>query len=122
MKIQNIIRMQAMVIGIGVAMMLATAAHAQEIDNTVWNDGPNVAPFAQPAPAANNDLNLTAAVTPEANSAAVTTDANATNEAGVSQWSPVGGWLIGSLLVCIGLVQLREFAKANRSNGNIAQV
>ena len=48
MKIQNILRAQVAVIGFAAAFLLAGGARAQEIDNTVWEDSPNVEQFPQP--------------------------------------------------------------------------
>jgi hypothetical protein len=50
MKLRNILRMQAMLVAFAAVMLMGTSAAAQEIENTVWADGPNVVPFAQPAP------------------------------------------------------------------------
>ena len=54
MKIQNIIRMQAVVVGFAGALLLASVAPAQEIVNQEWAERPGAtAPFqAEPAQAA----------------------------------------------------------------------
>jgi hypothetical protein len=48
MKFQNILRMQAIVIGIGAVLFLASPTPGQEIVNTEFSDGPYVATFQQP--------------------------------------------------------------------------
>lgn len=48
MKFRTILRMQAIIIGIGAVLFLASEAPAQEIVNTEFSDGPYVATFQQP--------------------------------------------------------------------------
>src|SRR5258706_2521186 len=71
MKIQNILRAQAVMIGFAAMLLLASSAPAQEITNTEWPDGNNVSAPAQAKPAA-NDLKVAAAD----NRSAADTDAN----------------------------------------------
>ncbi len=53
--------MHTVMIGVVAAMFLASSAPAQEIENTRWDEGSNVAPVQQPAPAkAANDLKASA--------------------------------------------------------------
>src|SRR5271154_2181426 len=101
MKIQNIIRIQVAVVAIGAAFLLASAAHAQEIDNPSFDEGPNSVPFSQPRPAtASADLNAAAAgsLTPVvyasvAGSPVATTTEPVATEAGVfSHATTVEGW------------------------------
>jgi hypothetical protein len=49
MEFKKMIRMQMVVAGLGMALLCAGATKAQEIVNTQFNDGPNVAAFDQPA-------------------------------------------------------------------------
>ncbi len=122
MKVQNILRVTMIMIGIGAALLLTGSVQAQEIENTVWDDGPTVAPFAQPAPTLTaNDLQPSSAksLAPEMSFAGVTTSPLITEEASVSQWTPVEGWLFVSLLVCIALVALYALEEAKRANRNI---
>jgi hypothetical protein len=120
MKVQNIFRMKTILIGLGAALLLAGSVHAQEIENTVWDEGSNVAPFAQTAltPTTNN-LQPAPAEAPTMSLAAMTTAPLITQEASVSQWTPVEGWLFASLLVCIALVAVYALAEAKRANRNI---
>src|ERR1700751_6390217 len=48
MRFQEMLRTQLIVAGFGAALLLASAAKAQRITNTEFNDGPYVAAFAQP--------------------------------------------------------------------------
>jgi 4-hydroxyphenylpyruvate dioxygenase-like putative hemolysin len=49
---RKIMRMQVVVAGLGMALMFAGATKAQEIVNTKFDDGPNVAAMTQPQPTA----------------------------------------------------------------------
>src|SRR6266700_8118341 len=53
MRLQNIFRMHAMVIGFGAVLLLASSARAQEIENTNWDEASNSVATAQPAAAPN---------------------------------------------------------------------
>ncbi len=122
MKVQNILRVTMIMIGIGAALLLTGSVQAQEIENTAWDDGPTVAPFAQPAPTLTaNDLQPSSAksLAPVMSFAGVPTSPLITEEASVSQWTPVEGCLFVSLLVCIALVALYALAEAKRANRNI---
>jgi len=119
MKLQNIIRMQAIVIGLGATLLLASSSRAQEIVNTEFPDGPNVAAFTQQASdtAANDStapvlVNPTA-ISPAAASIATPVEAQA---AAISLWNSIQNWVMGSLLLCIGLVALYGLVEAKRAN------
>jgi len=115
MKIQNIIRIQVAVVAIGAAFLLASAAHAQEIDNPSFDEGPNSVPFSQPRPAtASADLNAAAAgsLTPVvyasvAGAPVATTTEPVATEAGVfSHATTVEGWSMATMAICIALFTL----------------
>lgn len=120
MKIQNIIRTQMMVMGFGAALMLAGAAQAQEIDNTVWNDTPTVAASTQPAPvppapaAAKNEEAFTATETGAITLAPANAERVVEQESSVAEWTPSENRLMASLVVVIGLVALYALAEAKR--------
>ena len=113
---QKIFRMQAVVIGCVAAMFLASSAPAQEIENTRWNEGPNVAAFEQPAPAANG---LKASAVNSSNSVAVASPV-AAQESAVSRFSPVGGWVIALSLIFMTLLAHYRLAQTRRANRNSA--
>jgi hypothetical protein len=120
MKLQSFFRMQAMVIGFGAALFLASSVPAQEIDNTVWDDtnatvSVPVQPAAQPIP---NDANSTTD-SGAINLAAMSTSSVLARESSASQWTPTEGWMVLSLLICIALVALRAFVVARRPNPNL---
>jgi hypothetical protein len=115
MKLQTILRMQAITIGFGAALFLATCAPAQEIDNTVWADDSS-ASVTSTTPAAptstSNDVNMTAA---KIQAAPVSEDDSSilANRASLSEVVPANRWGIAFLLLCLGVVAwyMRETAK-----------
>jgi hypothetical protein len=124
MKLQKILRTQAIVIGLGAALFLAGSVKAQDIENTVWAESTIAAPSTQAATCAtaNNEDAATADIyamnfasvdaTPLATEASVTTQP--------SQWTPSEAWLLASLLVCTALVSLYALVEAKRANRNLA--
>jgi hypothetical protein len=120
MKIQNILRMQAMVIGFAGVLFLASSAPAQEITNTEWPDAPGTTTTVQAsaAPAVNNSN--TAAVNPSsANAAASVAKPIANQEASVSQWPAVETWTMACLLVFFTLIALYKRTAARHANSNL---
>jgi hypothetical protein len=115
MKLHKIFRMQAVGMGIVAALFLASSAPAQEIENTRWNEGPNVAAFEQPAPAANGLK--TSAVNPSSSNAAVIAKPVAAQESVVSPLRPVQG-VIAFSLVFMTLTALYRRAQAKRTDRN----
>ena len=120
MKVQNIFQKQAILIGLGATLLLASSAPAQEIVNTSFDDGPTCVAFSQPAPAPlASDLNLTSAGSETVSPAAMIATPVMTEDATVSVWSSLEVWVIASLLVCISLVSLYALAEAKRANRNL---
>lgn len=114
MKIQNILRMQAVILGAGATLLLASSVLAQEIENTSFNDGPNVIAFEQQAPA-RTAANSTVAATGSNETAAPLM----TQEAGVSALAPVQLSLFAFLVVCIGLYAAHGMVEAKRLRRNL---
>jgi hypothetical protein len=118
MKIQKIFRMHTVMIGIAAALFLASSAPAQEIENTRWDEGTNVAPVQQPAPtAAANDLKASALNSSSGNSAAIARPI-ATQESVVSRVSPIEGWAIGFALIFAALLAPYRLAQSRRDKQN----
>lgn len=110
MKVRNILRMQAIVIGFGAALLLASSAPAQEIVNTEFNDGPNVASFDQPTTKnVESDTSRDSKRT-EATPAAVVSTPVVSNGEMVSLEHSAERWLIAASL--FGLAMLAVFAAA----------
>jgi Ca2+/H+ antiporter len=123
MKVQNIFRMQAIVIGLGAALFLATPAPAQEIVNTSFSDGPNVTTFAQPAVPAAGQVSAAAATAADANSSASAIVASApvvaeqavTEQAVTSLEDSAQRWLIASAFFGIMMLAVYALAEVRRS-------
>jgi hypothetical protein len=119
MKFQNSIRMHAIVIGFGAALLLASSASAQEIDNPTWDGGPNTISLAQPAPApAAGDLGSAVASSRAMTSDAAIAKSLATQETLVSQATSVQGWMVASLIICFALAALYVQAETRRRKRN----
>jgi hypothetical protein len=117
MKLQNILRTQVAVIGFTAAFLLAGGARAQEIDNTIWEESPNVERFPQPAPAAVANV-LSALPTVQADAAAVIAQPSVTSEAVVSSGTAREGWVIGmsiTLMAPLAVVLLAKLRRAKQS-------
>jgi hypothetical protein len=121
MKIQNIFRMQAIVIGFGAALLLASAAPAQEIVNTEYNDGPNVIAFEQPT------VTQVATTTPAATSSHAVTPSGAvatpvaTEVALVSFEGSAQRWLVACTFFGIAMLVVYGLAEIRRSTRNPTQ-
>jgi hypothetical protein len=118
MKLQNILRTHVVVIGFAAAFLLAGGARAQEIDNTIWEDSPNVERFPQPAPAAvANDLSALATV--QADAAAVIAQPSVTSEAVVSNGTAREGWVIGMSIMLMAPLAVVLLAKVRRAKQSV---
>jgi hypothetical protein len=117
MKIQKIFCTHTVMIGVAAALFLASSAPAQEIENTRWDEGPNVVAVEQPAPAAANDLKASALGSSASNSAA-TAKPIATQESIVSRLNPVEGWTIALALVFAALLAPYRLLQTKRAKQN----
>jgi hypothetical protein len=117
MKAQNIIRMQAIVIGLGAALMLASSTPAQEIANTSFNDGPNVAAFEQPTTTAAAQVSAAPAAVnaPASAPAAAVAVPVAAEEAMVSFENSAERWLIAASFFGIMMLAVYAVAEVRRS-------
>jgi hypothetical protein len=118
MKVQNIFRMQAMVIGLGAALLLASSAPAQEIVNTSFNDGPNVATFDQPTTPAAAQVSAAGANVTNANASAPAVEVPApvvAEEAIVSFEDSAQRWLIASAFFGIMMLAIYALAEVRRA-------
>jgi hypothetical protein len=121
MKMQNIIRMQAMVMGFGAALLLASAAPAQEIVNTEFNDGPDVAAFQQPA------VTQAVTTTPAATSSDAITPSGAVatpvvTEAALDSFEgSARRWLVASVFFGIAMLAVYALAEIRRSTRKLTE-
>jgi hypothetical protein len=129
MKLQAILRLQAITIGLAAALFLATSAYAQEIDNIVWNDGPDTSTTAGPATvsapvAGTKDMQSTASTRPA--QASTVQQPLATTHASLTELTPINGWLFALMLFCLTMILLLARAEAarfkNSSRAPVAQV
>jgi hypothetical protein len=114
-KIQKIFCMHTVMIGVAAVLFLASSAPAQEIENTRWDEGSNVAPVGQAAPApVANDL----AANSSASSSAVIAKPIATQESLVSRLNPVEGWAFALALGFAALLAPYRLAQTKRAKQN----
>ena len=121
MKLRNLIRLNAVVIGIAAALFFTSSVRAQEIENTTWTDTPNTVAFLQAAPqpatqSATQPADTTATDSLAISSSAVVSKPAAAREAAVTQWAAVEIWILCSLLICIAIVALYALIEARRVN------
>ena len=119
MKIQNMIRMQAAVIGFAGVLFLASSLPAQEITNTEWPDAPGATTTVQASAAPAVDNSNTVAVNPSSSGAAASVAKPiVSQEAAVSQWPAVETWALACLLIFFTLIALYKRAAARRADSN----
>jgi hypothetical protein len=112
MKFQKIMQTQLVIAGLVTVLLFPGVTKGQEISNTAFDDGPNVAPFAQPVPAqgaGNSSSTLPSARTTPAIDGPVAAQ-QTTDE---QERSAVLIW-IGATLVWIGAIGLYARGRAKR--------
>jgi hypothetical protein len=119
MKIQNIIRRNAVAIGFAAALFFATTpVRSQEITNTEFSGGPYVTAYAQPATDVQQaTAPVTQATTTQAPAAVVSTPVVSNTQLS-SMVTTAGDWMLISALsglALIGLYAIAEIRRANRS-------
>ncbi|HKN26105.1 MAG TPA: hypothetical protein VJX72_14750 [Candidatus Acidoferrum sp.] len=123
MKIQNILRTQAIVIGFGAALLLSSPAPAQEIVNTQFDDGPYVTTFAQPSPTVTTDVAPASTVADASTvspAIAIPTPV-VTDEAVVSLENSAAYGLITSALFGLALLAVFAVGEFRRANRNLTE-
>ena len=117
MNFKKMFRMQMILTGLAAALLLASSAKSQEITNTAFNDGPNVAPFEQPVPDQAAMKSSAAVTSSESVRSLGQTDGSiVAQQSGLLQ-APEG-WVTTTFLICIGLVSLYALSEAKRANRN----
>jgi hypothetical protein len=107
-------RVQMMVAGLGMALFCAGATRAQEIVNTTFPDGPNVAPLAQPAMPSGSVATVTESqpIAPNAQLPAVAASVNDTRTSEMMVW-------IGASLIWLGAIGMYFSGPAKRFAGEL---
>ena len=119
MEVQKTIRWQLILLSCSAALLFTPTVKSQEITNTVFDDGPNVAAFSEPAPA----QGVATAVPVQSTNPPVNEVATIQTPFSVERvsWldSPVvAAGLTLLLLVCIGLSAISESKRSRRSNSS----
>src|SRR6201987_218330 len=100
MTFQEMLRTQLIGAGFGAALLLASAAKAQEITNTEFNDGPYVTAFAQPIVAQATPASTPVMNEPQAMQAmAVITAPVFADEETLVAASSVERWIVAGMLL-----------------------
>jgi hypothetical protein len=124
MKIQNILRMQSIVIGLGAALFCTTTVHAQEIVNTEFNDGPYVTSFAQPtlsAQAVPANAPTSAVADPNTAVAPAIATPVVADAAVMSLESSAVRWSVASILAGFAMLAAFAIAEIRRANRNFPE-
>lgn len=114
-------RMLMVVAGLGMALMCAGATKAQEIVNTRFDDGPNVAAMAQPTPVQAKAGAVSGAQEKAAADRAELAELRAANTTNGEQGSTEQALWIGSFLIWVGSIGMyfsgpaKRFAREIRS-------
>ena len=120
MKMQNMIRIQAVVIGFAGVLFLASSLPAQEITNTEWPDAPGATTTVQASAAPAVNASNTVAVNPSSTSAAASVAKPiVSQEAAVSQWPAAETWALACLLVFFTLIAWYQRAAARHADSNL---
>jgi hypothetical protein len=119
MKIKNILRIQALVIGFAGMLFLASSAPAQEITNTEWPDAPGATTTLRTAPGASVVMNSNAVKSNVPAVAAVAAAKPNAAQAFVAQWPALESWMLACLLVFFTLVALYKRVAARRDDRNM---
>jgi hypothetical protein len=123
MKFNTTIRKGLVIAGFAAFALLPATMKAQEITNTEFSDGPNVAALAQPAAA--QQTNGTMTYTIPAPQAMMATTAVASSAVDPQQAELVSlpsvstdEWIIAGLATCAGLIVLLAVAEIRRAHRN----
>ena len=116
MKLGNKIRMQMMTLaGLGVAMLFAGSAYAQqETDPTPFDDSPYVEPMAQPVPGTSAAITSNTVMTPSDAQRATFTIASPSQVENAAVWTPIDDLSLSALFVCAACILLYEISRAKR--------
>jgi hypothetical protein len=115
----NTLRIHTILLGLGAALLLGSAARAQqEMDPTPFDDGPFVTSMAQPTPAPATNVTLASATPIETNyqpipMAVQATEASIVSNVDTSEWTTLAGWAVIAFVIAIALFVRRKIAPVN---------
>jgi len=116
MKLQNIIRTQLVLAGLGAALLFAGFASAQEIVNVDFGDGSNTVAIEQPATAqptlVPNPAQAASAVVKSEDTNNTTLTDSLVGGDSLVQDPTAGAWLTTTLLICMALIAVYALAEA----------
>lgn len=119
MRLQSIFRMAMITTGVAAVMLFPSHVTAQEIENTTWNDGPNVVEYPQPAPAIiSRDLSSTSQASVVLSPSAASSQYVVAPAATISQRTPVQPWMLFASMASIAMIALYALVEARRANRN----
>jgi|SRR5580658_11288177 hypothetical protein len=117
MKMQNIIRMNVIGLGVAAVMLLASApTHAQEITNTEFSDGPYVTAYAQPTnptQTAQTTQTTTQAPATTVASTPVISNTQLASMAGSGDWAMASG--LSGVVVLLTIFAVGQYRRINRN-------
>ena len=117
MKLRDFFRLNVIVIGIAAVLIFPRGVTGQEIENTQWNDGPNVAASQQAStPDTTNNPGSAAPQAMTMSPGASNAESVVLDEATVTPWAPVRPWMFASLFLCIAGVAIFALVNAKHSN------
>jgi hypothetical protein len=114
MKFTSMIRMQAVLVGVGAALFFANAGYAQQdLDPTTFEPNPGVTQ-AKGAPVAESATpdRVYAAPVEASTLAAADTESMAAQEAGVKEWTIVDSLALMATILVLAFVVMRGIAEA----------
>lgn len=115
----NTLRIHTILLGLGAALLLGSAARAQqEMDPTPFDDGPFVTSMAQPTPTPATNATLASATPIETNyqpipMAVQATEASIVSNVDTSEWTTLAGWAVIAFVIAIALFVRRKIAPVN---------
>jgi hypothetical protein len=116
MEFRKMVRWQVVLAGLGAALLFTPVVKSQEITNTAFDDGPNVARFSEPAPAP-----ISAAAVPQHSAVPSGTESGAVEtsfsmeRASLLDSPVVTAGLTLLLLACIALSAVSESRRSRRN-------
>jgi endonuclease V-like protein UPF0215 family len=119
MNFQRISRLKLLLMVLAATILLAGSAMAQEIENSAFDDGPNVAAFDQHASVQGAISRAASVVDAHSAKPMAVGMTSATVQADLAQTPSMNAWLSASLLICIALIAVYALVEAKRAKRNL---